>query len=78
MRLPSSETTPTGEEPLRAPDLDAIYRAHAGTVARWAAKLAGPGNDVEDLVHEVFLVARRRLPEFRGDAKVTTWLYRIT
>ena len=78
MSLPSSETTPTGEEPVRAPDLDAIYRAHAGTVARWAAKLAGPGNDVEDLVHEVFLVVRRRLGEFRGDAKVTTWLYRIT
>jgi RNA polymerase sigma-70 factor (ECF subfamily) len=78
MRLPSSETTPTGEDPVRAPDLDAIYRAHAGTVARWAAKLAGPGNDVEDLVHEVFLVVRRRLGEFRGDAKVTTWLYRIT
>jgi RNA polymerase sigma-70 factor (ECF subfamily) len=78
MCLPSSETTPTGENPVQAPDLDAIYRAHAGTVARWAAKLAGPCNDVEDLVHEVFLVVRRRLPEFRGDAKVTTWLYRIT
>ena len=64
--------------PSKVLSLDALYRAHAATVARWAAKLAGPFVDVEDLVHEIFLVARRRLPEFRGDAKVTTWLYRIT
>ena len=43
-----------------------------------AARLAGPALDVEDLVHEVFLVACRRLAEFRGDAKITTWLYEIT
>jgi len=78
MSLGSSETTPAAEEPAPVPTLDAIYRAHAGTVARWAAKLCGPGSDVEDLVHEVFLVVRRRLPEFRGEAKLTTWLYRIT
>src|SRR5581483_1629455 len=34
--------------------------------------------DVDDLVHEIFLIAHRRLAEFRGDAQVTTWLYRIT
>src|SRR5262249_28672704 len=27
---------------------------------------------------EVFLVVQRRLPEWRGDAKITSWLYRIT
>jgi RNA polymerase sigma-70 factor (ECF subfamily) len=59
-------------------DLDAIYRVHAADVARWIAYLGGPGLDAEDLVHEVFLVVQRRLSEFRGDAKVTTWLYQIT
>jgi RNA polymerase sigma-70 factor (ECF subfamily) len=78
MTLSSSETTPVDVGDARLPSLDAIYREHAGTVARWAAKLVGPGADVEDLVHEIFLVARRRLPEFRGEAKVSTWLYRIT
>jgi RNA polymerase sigma-70 factor (ECF subfamily) len=65
----------------RAPvpvDLDDIYRAHAQTVARWVGHLGGPSADVDDLVHEIFLVVDRRLSEFRGDAKVTTWLYRIT
>jgi RNA polymerase sigma-70 factor (ECF subfamily) len=37
----------------------------------------GPSHDIEDVVHEVFLIACRRLNEFRGDAKITTWLYEI-
>jgi RNA polymerase sigma-70 factor (ECF subfamily) len=78
MRLPSSKNPPVDEGETVPGDLDAIYRAYAGTVARWVAKLVGPGADVEDLVHEIFLVARRRLPEFRGEAKLSTWLYRIT
>lgn len=60
------------------PTLEAVYRAHAATVARWAMHLLGPRDDYEDVVHEVFLVVRRRLPEFRGDAQITTWLYEIT
>lgn len=60
------------------PTLDEVYKAHAAQVARWAAHLGGRWIDVEDVVHDVFMVVRRRLDEFRGDAKVTTWLYRIT
>jgi RNA polymerase sigma-70 factor (ECF subfamily) len=81
MPLAGSDTTaarPGRAAPRTPPDLASLYREHAGTVARWAAHLGGPGADVEDLVHEVFLVAGRRLGDFRGDAKVTTWLYRIT
>jgi RNA polymerase sigma-70 factor (ECF subfamily) len=59
-------------------ELGTLYRDHADQVKRWALRLCGPHVDVEDVVHEVFLVAQRRLPEFRGDAKITTWLYRIT
>lgn len=32
---------------------------------------------VEDLAQEVFLRVHRGLPHFRGDAKLTTWIYRI-
>lgn len=60
------------------PTLEAIYRAHSKTVGRWAMRLLGPREDYEDVVHEVFLVVRRRLPEFRGEAEITTWLYEIT
>ena len=61
-----------------SPTFDEVYRAHAAEVARWAAHLGRPWIDVEDVVQEVFIVVRRRLDEFRGDAKLTTWLYRIT
>jgi RNA polymerase sigma-70 factor (ECF subfamily) len=59
-------------------DLESVYRRYAERVSRWAARLAGPGVDIEDVVHEVFLVVRRRLPGFRGDARISTWLYEIT
>jgi RNA polymerase sigma-70 factor (ECF subfamily) len=59
--------------------IDAVYRAHAPAVLRWATRLLGPdGDDVRDVVHEVFMVVQRRLSTFRGDARITTWLYEIT
>lgn len=44
-----------------------------GVVARSAADPAR----VEDLAQEVFLRMHRGLPYFRGEAKLTTWIYRI-
>ncbi len=32
----------------------------------------------EDVVQEAFIKAYRALPDFRGDANLSTWLYRIT
>jgi RNA polymerase sigma-70 factor, ECF subfamily len=61
-----------------APDLSTLYRTHVRDVARWAERLAGPGFDLPDLVHEVFEIAQRRLPSFRGDSSVATWLFGIT
>ena len=59
-------------------DLSTIYRTHVRDVARWAGRLAGPGFDLPDMVHEVFEIAQRRLPSFRGDSTVATWLFGIT
>jgi len=59
-------------------DIGDLYRRHAETVARWVSRLGGPLVDVEDLVHEVFLVAQRKRPSDRGAARITTWLYRVT
>jgi RNA polymerase sigma-70 factor (ECF subfamily) len=60
------------------PSFDAVYRAHAKTVSRWASRLLGPGGDCEDVVQEVFIVVRQKLPRFDGAAEITTWLYEIT
>jgi RNA polymerase sigma-70 factor, ECF subfamily len=74
LHAPSGSASPVAE----VPDLDTVYRTQAEQVARWVAHLGGPDTDVEDLVHEVFLIVQRRLPEFRGEAKLTSWLYQIT
>jgi RNA polymerase sigma-70 factor (ECF subfamily) len=55
-----------------------IYAEHAETVARWAARLGGPSADVEDITQEVFVVVNRRLEEFRGHSRLSTWLFGIT
>jgi len=70
--------TNDGEGPEERRDPASVYRRHAARVSCWAARLAGPGFDVDDIVHDVFLVVLRRLPEFRGDAQVSTWLHEIT
>jgi RNA polymerase sigma-70 factor, ECF subfamily len=59
-------------------DAGALYAEHVHAVSRWAERLAGPTFDLEDIVHEVFFIAHRRLPKFRGDSSVTTWLFGIT
>ncbi len=50
----------------------------ARQIARWAERLGGPALDPDETVQEVLMVVARRLPEFRGDARITTWLFRIT
>jgi RNA polymerase sigma-70 factor (ECF subfamily) len=77
---PSAAAAHPAPEPAAPASLDVktIYGRHADDVARWARRFGGPRIDVEDIVHEVFLVVQRRFHEWRGDAQVTTWLYEIT
>jgi RNA polymerase sigma-70 factor (ECF subfamily) len=64
--------------PAVPPTFATVYAAHAQTVARWAMQLGGPTADVEDITQEVFLVVNRRLADFRGDSRMSTWLFGIT
>lgn len=56
----------------------AIVDDHKQTVFRIAYDMTGNRHDAEDISQEVFLKAYRSLGQFRGDAKMSTWLYRIT
>jgi len=47
-------------------------------VYRLAYDLTGNRHDAEDLSQDVFIKAFKSLRLFRGDAKWSTWLYRIT
>jgi len=78
VRVLSSLSKPEPSGGAAAVDVAEIYRRHACDVARWAARLGGPGIDTDDVVQDVFLVARRRLARFEGPASITTWLFRAT
>ena len=75
---PLPNLRPDPDVPRPAWSFDDIYRRHARTVARWADRLGGAHVDTDEVVQEVFLTVNRRGGEFRGDAKLTTWLFRIT
>lgn len=82
------EPAPTTEEDTiwvdrcKAGDPDAfapLVRKFSGRVQRlvWGI-LRENQNDADDAVQEVFVKAYLALPDFRGDSKFSTWLYRIT
>jgi len=63
---------------LTSPEnFEALVREHQGLVFRTLTRMTGAGPHVEDLAQEAFLRLYRALPEFRGDATVSTYLYRI-
>ena len=56
---------------------DQLYREHRRMVAANLFRVLGERSDLDDLVQGVFVIAFRGLERFRGDAKLSTWLYRI-
>jgi RNA polymerase sigma-70 factor (ECF subfamily) len=68
-------------EAARRGDQDA---ARALVEATWPAtftlayRLTGHPEDAADVTQEAYLRAFRGLPRFRGEARFTTWLYRVT
>ncbi len=55
-----------------------IVRAHEATVYHLALRQLGSREDAEDAAQEVFLKAYTALASFRGDSRLSVWLYRIT
>ncbi|HKY39687.1 MAG TPA: RNA polymerase sigma factor [Polyangiaceae bacterium] len=65
------------EEALVGPVTAKLFQAHAEEVWRFLKYLGVREQDLGDACQEVFLVAHRKLPEFRGDSSSRTWLYGI-
>lgn len=59
------------------PAFEELYRQHSTRLFNLAWRMCGTRADAEDLLQEIFLLAYRKLPEFRGDSAVGTWLYRL-
>jgi len=77
----AAEMTGEGEllDRCRSGDVAAwrrLYDAHFDFVYRVARRLGTPVEELEDVCQETFLVAFRKLGQFR-EGKLSTWLYRI-
>lgn len=56
---------------------DGIYREHRGKVLGAVRGVLGYDGETEDVVQLAFIEIHRSLPSFRGQSKVSTWVYRI-
>jgi RNA polymerase sigma factor (sigma-70 family) len=64
------------DRPLDSPRLDAEARSYAKAIALRFVK-----DDVtaaDDIAQDAMLLAHRHLASYRGDARFSTWLYRVT
>jgi len=61
----------------RASAFEELYREHGGRMKSVARNLLGNPSDAEDAVQEAFLKLYRGLSGFKGDAALSSWLYRI-
>jgi RNA polymerase sigma-70 factor (ECF subfamily) len=59
-------------------NFEQIVRDHQAMVFRTLLRLTGSREHLDDLAQDVFLRLYRALPAFRGEALLSTYLYRIT
>jgi RNA polymerase sigma-70 factor (ECF subfamily) len=67
-------------ERARAGDVaafEALYRLHCGKVYGLCVRLAATQAEAEDCTQETFITAWQRLPDFRGESRLATWLHAI-
>ncbi len=54
-----------------------LFARHQKDVARLVVRMLGSAVDAQDVLQEVFLQVFRSLPEFRGNSRLSTWIYRV-
>jgi RNA polymerase sigma-70 factor (ECF subfamily) len=57
---------------------DALVSLFGQRVLSVAMRLLQDRGEAEDLTQEVFVALYHHLPEFRGESRLSTWIYRIT
>ena len=58
-------------------ELEDVFRAHQQAVFAYFLRIIGDRDDAEELTQETFVRACGAAVRFRGDAKVSTWLFGI-
>jgi len=80
MNAPSAGQETEGRPPIgwASAWFGSLYNEHSRAIYYLALRYLGDPQKAEDATHDVFLKAFGRLDQFRGEASVRTWLYRIT
>lgn len=55
-----------------------LFVRHKSDVARLVYRMLNAPADLDDVIQEVFVQVFRSLKDFRGQAKFSTWLHRVT
>ena len=55
----------------------ALFHAHKARIYSLCLRMTSNTAEAEDLTQDAFLQVFRKLPTFRGDSALSTWLYRI-
>ena len=83
-KTPSPTQTPLADSELvraaRSGDMTAwrgLYDRYAPLVHRFSAALGIPLDEREDATQDIFIAIYRSLRHFRGEAQLSTWIYRI-
>jgi len=66
----------SGEPAGAALDFQRVYDEFRARIRRYLARLGGPG-EADDLTQETFARVSQALAGFRGEAALSTWIYRI-
>ncbi len=54
-----------------------LIRLYQGRIFRLVFRMLGDRSEAEDLAQEVFITVFKSIDGFRGDSKLSTWLYRV-
>jgi RNA polymerase sigma factor (sigma-70 family) len=59
-------------------NLDSIYREYKNQVFNLALSYLANREDAEEVTQDVFISIYQTVEQFRGESKLSTWIYRIT
>jgi RNA polymerase sigma-70 factor (ECF subfamily) len=84
--MSSAVTVPFPAAPPDTPELEAaarptfqqVYEEHVRFVWRSLRRLGVPYEDCDDAVQDVFLIVHRKLGEFRPEAPIKYWIFRLS
>jgi RNA polymerase sigma-70 factor (ECF subfamily) len=57
--------------------VEALLERYEDKIRACAWRMVGDPNEIDDLTQETVLRLLRSLPSFRGEASVSTWIYRV-